>query len=60
MISSSSRDKLQTTAFINTDGKLAVVVLNTSDEKIEYSLWINGDAAETTSLPHSIATLIIE
>jgi glucosylceramidase len=60
IISSSNRDKLQTTAFINTNGKIAVVVLNTSDEKISYHLWINGDAAETTSLPHSIATLIIE
>ncbi len=60
IISSSNRDKLQTTAFLNTNGKLAVVVLNTSDDKIDYRLWINGDAAETTSLPHSIATLIIE
>jgi glucosylceramidase len=60
IISSSNRDKLQTTAFINTNGKLAVVVLNTSNEKIDYRLWINGDAAEATSLPHSIATLIVE
>jgi len=60
IISSSNRDKLQTTAFINTDGKLAVIVLNTSDDKISYNLWINGDAAETVSLPHSIATLIVE
>ncbi len=60
VITSSNRDKLQTTAFINSNGKLAVVVLNTSDDKIDYRLWINGDAAQTTSLPHSIATLIIE
>jgi len=60
IISSSNRDKLQTTAFINTNGKLAVVVLNTSDDKISYRLWIDGEAAETVSLPHSIATLIVE
>ena len=60
IISSSNRDKLETTAFINTNGKIAVVVLNTSDDKISYHLWLNGDAAETTSLPHSIMTLIIE
>ena len=30
VISSSNRDKLQTTAFINANGKLAIVVLNTS------------------------------
>ncbi len=60
IISSSSRDKLQTTAFINPDGKIVVIVLNTSNDKLPYHLWINGDAAETTSLPHSIATLVIE
>src|SRR4029079_4751889 len=42
VISSSNRDKLQTTAFINSNGKLALVVLNTSDEKIDYNLWIKG------------------
>ncbi|RYG08808.1 MAG: glycosyl hydrolase, partial [Chitinophagaceae bacterium] len=52
--SASSRDKLQTTAFINTDGKVAVVVMNQSDDKLKYSLWIKGQAATTTSLPHSI------
>ena len=60
IIASSNRDKLQTTAFINNDGKIAVVVMNASDETIKYNLWINGDAAETTSMPHSIATLVIE
>ncbi|WP_415160883.1 glycoside hydrolase family 30 beta sandwich domain-containing protein [Parafilimonas sp.] len=56
----SNRDKLQTTAFINPDGKLAVVVLNTSDSEMKYDLWIDGEAAETTSLPHSISTLIVQ
>ncbi len=60
VIASSNRDKLQTTAFINANGKLAVVVLNTSDEKIDYNLWIKGEAAQTTSLPHSIVTLMVE
>jgi glucosylceramidase len=60
IISSSNRDKLQTTAFMNTDGKIVVEVLNISDDKISYRLWLNGDAAETTSLPHSITTLVVE
>jgi glucosylceramidase len=60
IVSSSSRDLLQTTAFVNADGKIAVVVLNTSDEKMTYNIWINGKAAPTTSLPHSISTLILE
>jgi len=60
IISSSNRDKLQTTAFINSNGNVSVVVLNTTDEKISYHLWINGEAAETTSLLHSIVTLVIQ
>jgi len=56
----SSRDLLQTTAFLNTDGKLVVVVMNQSDEKLKYSLWIKGQAANTTSLPHSMTTLVVE
>eukprot|EP01037_Dinobryon_pediforme_P008428 gene8428-8516_t len=58
--SAASRDKLLTTAYINPDGKLAVVVMNKTDENIDYSLWIKGKAAKTTSPAHSIATLIVE
>lgn len=60
IISSSSRDALQTTAFINTDGKIAVVVLNLSDDKVPYTLWMDGKGATTSSLPHSITTLIVQ
>ncbi|MDB5142928.1 MAG: glycosyl hydrolase [Mucilaginibacter sp.] len=55
-----SRDKLMTTAYRNPDGKIAVVVMNKTDEKIDYYLWIKGQAAKATSAPHSIATLIVE
>ncbi|MCX6280609.1 MAG: glycoside hydrolase family 30 protein [Bacteroidetes bacterium] len=60
IISASSRGQLLTTAFLNTDGKIAVIVMNQSNDKIPYRIWISGQAAETTSLPHSIQTLIIE
>ncbi|RVU02441.1 glycosyl hydrolase [Mucilaginibacter limnophilus] len=60
VVSSASRDVLSTTAFQNTDGSLAVVVLNTSDKSVPYMLWLNGRAAETTSQPHSITTLIVK
>jgi len=60
IISSSNRDGLMTTAFINKDNKLVVIVLNLTDEKLPYSLWIKGMTANTTSLPHSIATLIVQ
>ncbi len=53
-----SRSPLQTTAFINKDGKIAVIVMNQTDQKIEYNLWISGDAAKITSVPHSIQTLL--
>src|SRR5664279_404865 len=36
IISSASRSQLLTTAFINEDGKIAVVVLNLTDDKIPY------------------------
>ncbi|MFD0794920.1 glycoside hydrolase family 30 beta sandwich domain-containing protein [Mucilaginibacter litoreus] len=54
-----SRDKLLSTAYLNPDGKIAVVVMNRTDEKIDYSIWIKGQAAKTVSEPHSIATLIV-
>ena len=60
IISSSSRGQLLTTAFLNTDGTIAVVVMNQSNDKIPYRIWIKGHAAETTSLPHSIQTLVIK
>lgn len=59
IVSSSSRDNLQTTAFVNTDGSIAVIVLNTSDTKIDFNLWAEGMGALATSLPHSIMTLMI-
>jgi glucosylceramidase len=56
---SSNREKLQTTAFINTDGKVAVIVLNTSDEKLPYKLCFGKRATDLISLPHSIMTVIL-
>jgi glucosylceramidase len=58
--SSASRDKLLTTAFQNPDGKVVVVVMNSSDDKIPYLLWIKGKAAKTEALPHSMSTLVVE
>ncbi len=58
IISSSNRDMLETTAFKNMDGKIAVVVMNRSDKTVPYLLWVNNKAAKMESLPHSIATLI--
>jgi glucosylceramidase len=59
IISSSSRSQLLTTAFINTDGKVAVIVMNQSNLKITYNLCIGYKAAEIKILPHSIQTLVL-
>ena len=56
--SSPSRSQLLSAAFINPDGKISVVVMNRSDQKISYYLWLDGKAAEVSSLPHSIQTLV--
>jgi glucosylceramidase len=58
IISSSSRSQLLTTAFINEDGKVAVIVMNQSNLKITYNLCIGYYAAEVKILPHSIQTLV--
>lgn len=56
--SSSNRDVLLSTAFKNIDGSIVVVVMNATDKKMPYNLWVKGKAAEVTSLPHSIMTLV--
>jgi glucosylceramidase len=56
--SSPSRSALLSAAFVNPDGKVSVVVMNKTDQKIAYFLWMNGNAAEVSSLPHSIQTLV--
>lgn len=58
IISSSNRDILQTTAFINPDGTTVVIVLNITDKATDYILWLNGKAVEVRNLPHSITTLV--
>jgi glucosylceramidase len=56
--SSPSRSQLLSTAFLNPNGKVTVVVMNPTDKKADYWLWLNGNAAEVNSLPHSIQTLV--
>ena len=58
IVSSPSRSALLSTAFTNPDGTTAVVVMNSGEKEIPYYLWINGQAAQTNSPPHSIQTLV--
>jgi glucosylceramidase len=59
VISSSNKSQLLTTAFMNKDGSLAIVVMNLSNDKSVYKLCVGKKAVEVTSLPHSIATIVI-
>jgi glucosylceramidase len=56
--SSPSRSPLLSTGFLNPDGSVAIVVMNKTDRKMTYYLWMDGHAAELESLPHSIQTLV--
>jgi glucosylceramidase len=57
--SAASRSQLLTTAFINTDGTLAVIVMNQSDKKVTYNLCIGKNNAVVSILPHAIQTLVL-
>ncbi len=58
VVSSPSRSSLLSTAFVNADGKVSVVVMNGGDKEVGYFLWVEGRAAEVTSPAHSIQTLV--
>ena len=55
-----NRDALQTTAFRNPDGSVAVVVMNQTDQPQQFQLWMAGQAAKTTAEAHSIMTLVVQ
>ena len=60
VIASSNNDNLLATAFINPDHSLAIVVLNMTDQSMDYKTWIDQKAFEATSPAHSIMTLVVE
>lgn len=58
IVSSSTTDNLLTTAFLNTDGEIAVIVMNPTNHDQPFGLWRNGEAVKTDSPDHSIMTLL--
>ena len=54
----SSRSQLLSTSFLNKDGSMVTVVMNHTDEEINYRLYIGMKAVELTILPHSMQTLV--
>jgi glucosylceramidase len=53
-----SRSQLLSTSFLNKDGKIITVVMNQSDEKIKYNLYVGSNVSELEILPHAIQTLV--
>ncbi len=56
----SSQESLESTAFLNSDGTVAVVVMNRTDEPIEFVLRTKGLQAETAIPAHGIKTFVFE
>jgi glucosylceramidase len=56
VVSSSTLDELETTAFLNPDGTLAVVVLNRTDAARGFTLRCRQRGARTECPPHAIRT----
>lgn len=54
----SSRSQLLTTSFKSKDGKISTVVLNLTDQKVNYFLYVNQMAAEVEIPAHAIQTLV--
>jgi glucosylceramidase len=59
VVSSSTVDRLLTTAFRNSDGSIAVVVMNNSEAEQPFKLCIGQSGASINSPAHSIMTLLV-
>lgn len=56
VLCATTMDELEATAFLNTDGQVAVVVMNRSQVKLSFMLKHNGRGAKAEIPPHSIIT----
>lgn len=57
--SSTNKDYLLSTSFLNENGELVVVVMNESDTDTDYNLWIEGKSSKLAAPAHSIQTIIL-
>lgn len=55
----SSGNQILSTAFINKDSSIAIVVMNQGDEDKTFSIELNGQTAHTTAIAHSIQTILL-
>lgn len=60
VLCATTMDELEATAFVNPDGKVAVVVMNRAPVKLPFMLKHNGKGAKAEIPPHSIVTLLFQ
>jgi len=56
----SSFNTLLSTAFVNTDGSLVVVIINQGETELDFSLSIASNTAHLSALAHSIQTIVLK
>ena len=56
----SNSDDFIATAFLNPDGKIAVVIANLRDHEAFFQLWIRGKALRYSSPANAVITLLLE
>jgi glucosylceramidase len=60
IISSTNTDDFLTTAFINSDGTIAVVVLNLTEKDKDFQVWMNNKSVNSHSPANSIITVVLK
>jgi glucosylceramidase len=60
VLCAASRQALETTAFQNTDGSLAVVVLNRTEQAIDFALQVGQWQAQTHLPARALATFVVD
>lgn len=58
VLCAASRQDLESTAFVNPDGSVAVVVMNRTEQAIAFALHLDAKTSATELPPHSIATYL--
>ena len=58
VLCAATRQGLETTAFVNPDDSVAVVVMNRTEAAIRFMLCLDGEDAATELPPHAIATYL--
>jgi len=56
---STNKDFLLSTSFLNESGELVVVVMNEGDADTDYNLWIEGKSSKLSAPAHSIQTIVL-